>query len=125
METTPEWKAAIARMMEGRTFPAVQHAEVPSAFALTNAQIKRQAAALLSLIPRLYHRPQESTDAWWIGQPQVPVAAPVATVPVQSTNEPNDWGDIQKEVSQREAITDQLGDFSKRVLSNRWFMGTE
>lgn len=121
MDTSPEWKAAVARMMAGQNFTAPQPAQVPSAVQTTNQQLQRQAAALLSLLPQTYLHAREPVDNWWIPQQQqTPMASQTAVAP-----QPNEWGDVAKEADHREAITNQLGDFSKRVLANRWFMGGE
>src|SRR4029079_17717858 len=128
MATTPEWKAAIAQMMAGANPAPLEHREVPGgimrAIEMTNRQLAGQAAkgipGIISWLQGvLPHRAQG--DQWWIPQP-APVAAIETQLPAVASS-PSAWGDIEQEAQKREAITNQLGEFGRRVLASKWLMG--
>jgi hypothetical protein len=60
----------------------------------------------------------------WVQKPMLPRSYAVPGVPPSAMPVVDDgWGKIQELDAQRQAITDQLGDFSQRVLSNKAIMG--
>lgn len=122
MDTSPEWKAAVARMMGQQSFgfnPQPMPTGIGAALDQTNQQLFHSANALMDRLLPSYSQPSSGVPWWMTGvsarEPQAAAAAPA----------PDMWGDIQAQTNREQNITDQLGDFSKRVLSSKYFMGGE
>ena len=84
--------------------------------------LDRLRAAASSIIPAgIFKRTAEPSVPWWIAQPQVAAqgAAP-APAPTNAPSAPGQqaWDAIAKEAAHEEAIKNQLGDFSQKVLNS-------
>lgn len=133
MSASPEWQAAVTRMMRNADLSNFQPRPMPtglvpamqSAWTGLGSEAASSLAGLRRFIPGNYGGQGQLPPGWWMAQQ--PVAAreapqpTTAVAPPATTGGTNDWGDIEREAALRENITNQLGDFSRKVLNSKWF----
>lgn len=71
-------------------------------------------AALMGFMDAMRGAPKP--EQWWIEKPKVASAAPAPSAPALPAY--NAWGDIEKEMAERDRITSGLGEFPKRMLAS-------
>lgn len=91
--------------------------------------LDRLRAAASRFIPSGLRGGGEPAVPWWIAQPAPQQeAASAAPAPIViSTNKVDPWAAVEREAAHEQAIADQLGDFSRRVMASpqliegKWF----
>ena len=92
--------------------------------------LDRLRAAASSIIPAgIFKRTAEPSVPWWIAQPQAAAQAAPAPAPTNAPSAPGQqaWDAIAREAAHEEAIKNQLGDLSTRVMNSpqliegKWF----